>query len=118
MSRSRFSASSAARGLRNTFSLLLLGLAYAGCCWLLAWGVRGPREQWTAGTASIDTLLTLSAAVAAWCCLSWLTLGPVLAVLAHFPSRLSDLLGSAALTVTPRALRGVTASILGLTVGL
>ena len=79
----------------------------------LGWGSRGPLAAVTApGSATLDDLLALSAAVAAWCVLGWLTVGLLLAVLAGMRGPASPLARLAAM-VTPLALRRIAAVLLG-----
>ena len=79
----------------------------------LSWGSRGPVAAVAApGSATFEDLLALSAAVAAWCVLGWLTVGLLLAVLAGMRGPASPLAPLAAM-VTPPALRRIAAVLLG-----
>lgn len=81
---------------------------------LLAWGSAGPLHAARApGRLGFEDALALSVAAVAWCVLTWLALGTLVAVAAGLLHRPGPLLGRAAARV-PRLSRRLAGLLLGL----
>jgi nucleoid-associated protein YgaU len=97
---------------RRVLGVLLPAALHAGATALLAWASASPLQAVRSpGAATLEDLLAVAAAAAAWCVLTWLTAGLLVTVLALV--RGGGALQRVAPAVAPRAVRRAAALLLG-----
>ncbi|HSR22457.1 MAG TPA: LysM domain-containing protein [Candidatus Eisenbacteria bacterium] len=106
-------AAPAPRPHRRVLAVVAPPAAHLAATGLLAWGGAGPLHAARGpGRLGFEEALALTAAAAAWCVLTWLTLGTLVAVAARLRDR-PGLAGAAAARV-PRLSRRLAGLLLGL----